>query len=282
MNFSELPFLAESIEWVRANLYWIVLALVVHFSTLGAVAYLILLERKVASWAQDRIGPNRVGWYGLLQPIADGLKFITKEDYKPDKVDTVLYTIAPALMVIVVVVSVAVIPWGGIKGQRVTVDVTNALAEGAAPVEAVNARLPRSHRVIGDVEFFVLPATERVALPEFRRRDRTASFDEARRGRCSPSGPSTPPPATPGPRRWRRTSPAAPPSSAPARSRSTSPATSSTPATRAASTSSSPTSTSASSSSSRSSPSPSTASSSAAGRATTSTASSAACGRART
>ena len=181
MNFSELPFLAESIEWVRANLYWIVLALVVHFSTLGAVAYLILLERKVASWAQDRIGPNRVGWYGLLQPIADGLKFITKEDYKPDKVDTVLYTIAPALMVIVVVVSVAVIPWGGIKGQRVTVDVTNALAEGAAPVEAVNARLPRSHRVIGDVEFFVLPATERVALPEFHRRDRTASFDEATR-----------------------------------------------------------------------------------------------------
>ena len=72
------------------------ITLVVHLVVLGTVAYLILLERKVASWVQDRIGPNRVGlgfgiipWlkdkhmFGLGQPLADGLKFILKEDYRP-------------------------------------------------------------------------------------------------------------------------------------------------------------------------------------------------------
>ena len=81
---------------------------------LGTVAYLILLERKVASWVQDRIGPNRVGPYGLLQPIADGLKFILKEDYRPAGVDKVLFTLAPGMMIIVIIISIAVLPWGGI------------------------------------------------------------------------------------------------------------------------------------------------------------------------
>ena len=49
----------------------------------GTCAYLILLERKIAAWAQDRIGPNRVGPFGLLQPIADGLKFLLKEEIIP-------------------------------------------------------------------------------------------------------------------------------------------------------------------------------------------------------
>src|SRR3954466_6903791 len=94
---------------------WVFIAFIVHFAIMGAVAYLILLERKVASWTQDRIGPNRVGPFGLLQPIADGLKFILKEDYRPRHTDKVLFTLAPAIMVIVIIISIAVLPWGGIK-----------------------------------------------------------------------------------------------------------------------------------------------------------------------
>src|SRR5438477_2173812 len=104
------------IDWIQNNIPpWVWITLVVHFAILGTVAYLILLERKVASWVQDRLGPNRVGPRGLLQPIADGLKFILKEDYRPKNADRFLFTIAPASMIIVVIISIAVIPWGGTK-----------------------------------------------------------------------------------------------------------------------------------------------------------------------
>src|SRR5881396_3580985 len=91
---------------------------------LGICAYLILAERKISAWVQDRIGPNRVGPRGLLQPIADGLKFILKEDYRPKNVDKYLFTIAPASMIIVVIISIAVIPWGGVKQSMRDIDVT--------------------------------------------------------------------------------------------------------------------------------------------------------------
>src|SRR6267154_1521554 len=90
---------------------WVWITIVAHFLVLGTVAYLILLERKVASWVQDRIGPNRVGPWGLLQPIADGLKFILKEDYRPKGVDRVLFTGAPLVMIIVIILSVVTLPW---------------------------------------------------------------------------------------------------------------------------------------------------------------------------
>ena len=107
---------------------WFWIGLVVHFAVLGTVAYMILLERKVASWVQDRLGPNRVGFDfgiftflkkyrfgGLGQPLADGLKFLLKEDYRPRGVDKILFTLAPAIMIITVIISIAVIPWGGVK-----------------------------------------------------------------------------------------------------------------------------------------------------------------------
>jgi NADH-quinone oxidoreductase subunit H len=102
--------------WLETHIPpWVWIALSTHIIILGTVAYLILLERKVASWVQDRIGPNRVGPFGLLQPIADGFKFILKEDYRPGGVDKILFTLAPALMILTVIISIAVIPWGGIK-----------------------------------------------------------------------------------------------------------------------------------------------------------------------
>src|SRR5690242_4906951 len=99
-------------DWIETNIPpWAIIAIVAHFGILGTVAYLILLERKIASWVQDRIGPNRVGlgfgiipWLknkkmlGLGQPLADGLKFVLKEDYRPTNVDRILFTFAPALM----------------------------------------------------------------------------------------------------------------------------------------------------------------------------------------
>ena len=90
----------------------ITIVVVIHVVLLS-VAYLILLERKFASWVQNRIGPNRVGPNGLLQPIADGLKFLLKEDYTPPGVDRPLFLLAPVLAVVPAMVGWAVIPWGG-------------------------------------------------------------------------------------------------------------------------------------------------------------------------
>ena len=75
-------------------------------------AYMSLVERKVSAWMQDRIGPNRVGPVGLLQPIADGLKFIFKEDVVPDHVNKVLYILAPAIVLVPAFLILAVIPFG--------------------------------------------------------------------------------------------------------------------------------------------------------------------------
>jgi NADH-quinone oxidoreductase subunit H len=117
------------IEWFTSIVPpWFLIGLVAFVTILGSVAYLILLERKVASWVQDRLGPNRVGlgfglvpalkdkhMFGLGQPMADGLKFFFKEDYRPKNVDKVLFTIAPGVMMIVMVVSAAALPWGGVR-----------------------------------------------------------------------------------------------------------------------------------------------------------------------
>ncbi|MBX9626437.1 MAG: NADH-quinone oxidoreductase subunit NuoH [Gemmataceae bacterium] len=80
---------------------------------LGVVGYLTLGERKVSAWMQDRLGPNRVGPGGLLQPLADGGKFFLKEEVIPDHVDRVFYLLAPAVAVITSLLAIAVVPFGG-------------------------------------------------------------------------------------------------------------------------------------------------------------------------
>lgn len=126
-------------DWIAQNIpAWVFIAFIVHGVVLGSVAYMILLERKVASWTQDRLGPNRVGPFGLLQPLADGLKFILKEDYMPKGVDKVLFSLAPALMIAVVIVSIAVIPWGGTLQKQMTVNVP----AGADVTSTISAAVP--------------------------------------------------------------------------------------------------------------------------------------------
>lgn len=125
-------------NWIQHYIpTWVFLAFIIHGVVLGSVAYMILLERKVASWAQDRLGPNRVGPFGLLQPLADGLKFILKEDYMPKGVDKWLFSLAPALMIAVVIVSIAVVPWGGVRQGTMAISVPEQ-AEGSG-VTAVDA-----------------------------------------------------------------------------------------------------------------------------------------------
>jgi NADH-quinone oxidoreductase subunit H len=95
--------------FILVSLVKIVLAL---FVLLTAVAYTVWLERKVVGHIQNRWGPTRVGPFGLLQPAADGIKFLFKEDITPLHVYKPLYIAAPMIAVIFALTSIAVIPFG--------------------------------------------------------------------------------------------------------------------------------------------------------------------------
>ncbi len=84
---------------------------ILAFFTVG-FSYTTLFERKVLARMQVRIGPNRVGWQGFLQPVADGIKLIFKEELIPKYADKVVFILAPVLTVIPALVITAVIPWG--------------------------------------------------------------------------------------------------------------------------------------------------------------------------
>ena len=79
---------------------------------MSIVAYTVLAERKICAWMQDRIGPNRVGPLGLLQPMADGLKFVFKEDVLPHHVNKLYFTLAPMIAMVPALITIAVVPWG--------------------------------------------------------------------------------------------------------------------------------------------------------------------------
>ena len=89
-----------------------ILVLALFTVTLGVAAYATLAERKVAAAMQDRVGPNRTGPFGLLQPIADGVKFFMKEDFMPNSAERWLYILAPGAFMFVACMTSAVIPWG--------------------------------------------------------------------------------------------------------------------------------------------------------------------------
>jgi NADH-quinone oxidoreductase subunit H len=102
--------------------------LVVLNATLVAVTYMVLLERKVIAWAQSRLGPMRVGPYGVLQPVADALKLMLKEDITPVMADKWVFTVAPIISMVPALIVYAVIPFGpqvNIFGHAVTLYVTD-------------------------------------------------------------------------------------------------------------------------------------------------------------
>jgi NADH-quinone oxidoreductase subunit H len=82
------------------------------------VAYAVWVERKVAAAIQDRRGPNRVGWFGLLQPAADAIKSFLKEDFTPGHVRKSYYWLAPAIVMIPSLLTVAIIPFGSMLGNQ--------------------------------------------------------------------------------------------------------------------------------------------------------------------
>lgn len=108
-------------------LEWLIKTVVILFILVTAVAYLTFLERKVMSWIQLRVGPNRVGWWGLLQPLADGLKMIFKEDIIPTEANRWLYIAAPAVSLIPALMTFIVIPYGNqitLFGRTIDLHVT--------------------------------------------------------------------------------------------------------------------------------------------------------------
>jgi NADH-quinone oxidoreductase subunit H len=91
---------------------WFVAVLIAFQGVLMIVAYTVLAERKVLGWIQGRIGPNRVGPWGLLQPFADLLKFIFKEDLVPDKSTKFVYYLAPIVALTCALMPMVVYPFG--------------------------------------------------------------------------------------------------------------------------------------------------------------------------
>src|SRR5260221_9184325 len=97
-------------------------------ATLVAVTYMVLLERKVIAWAQSRLGPMRVGPYGILQPVADAVKLMIKEDITPVRADRWVFTAAPIISMVPALIVYAVIPFGPIVklfGRNVSLYITD-------------------------------------------------------------------------------------------------------------------------------------------------------------
>lgn len=92
---------------------WIIKSIVVVLVMTGGFAYLTWFERRVLARMQVRIGPNRAGPQGLLQPIADAVKLIFKEELTPAAADKIIFFIAPIITVIPALIISAVVPWGG-------------------------------------------------------------------------------------------------------------------------------------------------------------------------
>src|SRR5499427_7383535 len=95
---------------------------------LPAVTYMVLLERKVIAWAQSRLGPMRVGPYGVLQPVADAIKLMLKEDITPVKADRWVFTAAPIISMVPALIVYAVIPFGPtvrMFGRDVSLSITD-------------------------------------------------------------------------------------------------------------------------------------------------------------
>lgn len=104
-----INFLWSIISFYNFLLIRIVLVLTAMLLT---AAYLVYFERKISAWAQNRIGPNRVGWYGLLQSFADVFKLLFKEDIVPDAANKKIHALAPMIALFVAFTTYAVVPIG--------------------------------------------------------------------------------------------------------------------------------------------------------------------------
>ncbi|MGB5987194.1 MAG: NADH-quinone oxidoreductase subunit NuoH [Desulfobacterales bacterium] len=100
------------LAWVYGLLLLVIKSSIVLGVLLLAAAYLVWVERKLLARMQVRYGPNRAGKFGLLQPLADGIKMITKEDIVPVAADRVIFLLAPAVVAATAMLMFAVVPFG--------------------------------------------------------------------------------------------------------------------------------------------------------------------------
>ncbi|MGH2628623.1 MAG: complex I subunit 1/NuoH family protein, partial [Anaerolineales bacterium] len=121
---------------------WAVKSALILFTLLTGFAYLTLFERRVLARIQVRIGPNRVGPWGLLQPLADGIKLIFKEELIPTQADRTLFILAPVITVVPAFILVAVIPIGPeveLFGRTFALGLSDNLNVGVLYVMAVSS-----------------------------------------------------------------------------------------------------------------------------------------------
>lgn len=108
--------------------YKSVLVVVIFGVTLLIAMYSTYLERKVAAFIQDRVGPDRAGPFGILQPLADGVKFFMKEEIIPNVSSKVLFILGPCIAMVTALMAGVIIPWGGsleINGRTYSLQITD-------------------------------------------------------------------------------------------------------------------------------------------------------------
>ena len=121
-------------------LEWAIESIIIMLIILGGFAYLTLLERRTLARIQVRIGPNRAGPWGLLQPVADGIKLIFKEELIPERADRLLFILAPVIAVVPALILLAVIPWGPtvtLFGREITMGLASNVNVGVLYIMAV-------------------------------------------------------------------------------------------------------------------------------------------------
>ncbi len=105
------------VSFAEATWLLVLKSIVIFFVILSLVPIILVIERKLLGRFQARYGPNRVGPFGLMQPMADVLKLLTKESYKPDNAVPYLWAIAPALVILSATATLAIIPFGDVDGK---------------------------------------------------------------------------------------------------------------------------------------------------------------------
>jgi NADH-quinone oxidoreductase subunit H len=125
-------------SFAESSLLMVVKSIVIFIVILQIVPVVLLIERKLLGRFQARYGPNRVGYKGAMQPLADVLKLLTKESYRPDNAVPYLWALAPALVIISATATLAIIPFGdvtengvGLYGIDVPIGILYAFAFGS-------------------------------------------------------------------------------------------------------------------------------------------------------